>query len=385
MRAARGLPVRLLRVAPAHPVGPAGRRRRARRAHRGDLRRLAGHLRLAPGAPGAAARGRARAPRSGSLGSCAARAWSGRCRRRWTKTTISDPDVAAVDLLKRAFGPGTVELDRVYVGDITYIWTWEGWAYLATVIDLASRRVVGWAMADHMRAELVCDALRMAIAHRRPAPGLMFHSDRGTQYTSTRVHRPARRARDDPVAVTAPAVLGQRGGRELLRLAEARTASTGAPGPPAPRPAAPCSTTSRCSSTGDGCTPRSATSRQPTTRAKIHHAQGRSRGIVNLSGEPGQPHKEELRRRRSSEPCRSRSRHRLRQPGAPAARFCSSTPRDRSDRRPRNYPTAGAGVGGCGRSGGATRGISGDRRPDSGCTVRAARRSGPHAADGAQR
>ena len=87
----------------------------------------------------------------------------GRCRRRWTKTTISDPDVAAVDLLKRAFGPGTVELDRVYVGDITYIWTWEGWAYLATVIDLASRRVVGWALADHMRAELVCDALRMAI------------------------------------------------------------------------------------------------------------------------------------------------------------------------------------------------------------------------------
>lgn len=109
----------------------------------------------------------------------------GRCRRRWTKTTVSDPEVAAVDLLKRAFGPGTVELDRVYVGDITYIWTWEGWAYLATVIDLASRRVVGWALADHMRAELVGDALRMAIAQRRPAPGLIFHSDRGTQYTSS--------------------------------------------------------------------------------------------------------------------------------------------------------------------------------------------------------
>ena len=107
----------------------------------------------------------------------------GRCRRRWT--TISDPDVVAVDLLKRTFGPGTVELDRVYVGDITYIRTWEGWLYLATVIDLASRRVVGWAMAEHMRAELVCDALRMAIDNRRPAPGAMFHSDRGTQYTST--------------------------------------------------------------------------------------------------------------------------------------------------------------------------------------------------------
>jgi hypothetical protein len=104
----------------------------------------------------------------------------GRCRRRSIKTTISDPDVAAVDLLKRSFAPGT-ELDRVYVGDITYIRTWEGWLYLATVIDLASRRVVGWAIADHMRAELVCDALRMAIENRRPAPGAMFHSDRGTQ------------------------------------------------------------------------------------------------------------------------------------------------------------------------------------------------------------
>jgi transposase InsO family protein len=72
----------------------------------------------------------------------------GRCRRRWTRTTISDRETAAVDLLKRVFGPETVELDRVYVSDITYIWTWEGWLYLATVIDLASRRVVGWSMAD---------------------------------------------------------------------------------------------------------------------------------------------------------------------------------------------------------------------------------------------
>ena len=66
----------------------------------------------------------------------------GRCRRWWVTTTVSDPDVVAVDLLKRSFRPGT-ELDRVYVGDITYIRTWEGWLYLATVIDLASRRVVG--------------------------------------------------------------------------------------------------------------------------------------------------------------------------------------------------------------------------------------------------
>jgi transposase InsO family protein len=110
----------------------------------------------------------------------------GRCRRRFRATTIADPDAEtkAVDLLRRAFAPGSVELDRTWVGDITYIWTWEGWLYLATVIDLSSRRVVGWAMAEHMRTELVADALRMAIGARRPAPGLIFHSDRGCQYTS---------------------------------------------------------------------------------------------------------------------------------------------------------------------------------------------------------
>jgi putative transposase len=116
----------------------------------------------------------------------AARGLAGRCTRRWKRTTIADPDAqAAMDLIKRHFGPGTVEHDRVYVGDITYLWTWEGWAYLATVIDLASRRVVGWAIADHMEASLVCDALNMAIAARRPAPGWIFGSDRGSQYTST--------------------------------------------------------------------------------------------------------------------------------------------------------------------------------------------------------
>ena len=71
-----------------------------------------------------------------------------------------------------------------WCGDITYIKTWDGWAYLATVIDLHARRVVGWAVADHMRSELVTAALDMAIATRQPPPGVIFHSDRGTQYTS---------------------------------------------------------------------------------------------------------------------------------------------------------------------------------------------------------
>ena len=108
----------------------------------------------------------------------------GRAKKRWRKTTIADPAAeAALDLIQRAFGPGAV-IDRRYVGDITYIATWEGWSYLATVIDLSSRRVVGWALAEHMRAELVADALKMAIHNRGPADGLIFHSDRGCQYTS---------------------------------------------------------------------------------------------------------------------------------------------------------------------------------------------------------
>jgi transposase InsO family protein len=108
----------------------------------------------------------------------------GRCKKRWRKTTVADPAAeAALDLIQREFGPGA-EIDRRYVGDITYVATWEGWAYLATVIDLSSRKVVGWALADHMRAELVADALKMAISNRGPVQGLIFHSDRGCQYTS---------------------------------------------------------------------------------------------------------------------------------------------------------------------------------------------------------
>jgi transposase InsO family protein len=108
----------------------------------------------------------------------------GRAKRRWRTTTIADPAaVAAADRIQRQFDVGG-PVDARYVGDITYISTWEGWAYLATVIDLSTRRVVGWALADHMRTELVTDALKMAFTQRRPPAGLVFHSDRGCQYTS---------------------------------------------------------------------------------------------------------------------------------------------------------------------------------------------------------
>jgi putative transposase len=111
---------------------------------------------------------------------------AGRYPKQWKKTTIPDPDPdpPALDLIGRRFLPEDLALNACWAGDITYVRTWEGWMYLATVIDLASRRVVGWAMADNMRADLVCEALEMALSWRRPSAGLIFHSDRGSQYTS---------------------------------------------------------------------------------------------------------------------------------------------------------------------------------------------------------
>ena len=112
---------------------------------------------------------------------------AGRCRRRFVTTTKQDPKAdegRLVDLIRREFGPGVREINAAWVGDITYIPTWEGTLFLATVIDLESRRVVGYSMADHLRTELVADALNMACDQRRPTPGVIFHSDRGCQYTS---------------------------------------------------------------------------------------------------------------------------------------------------------------------------------------------------------
>ncbi|MFF8867998.1 IS3 family transposase [Streptomyces sp. NPDC015139] len=110
---------------------------------------------------------------------------SGRHRRRRHRTTIPDPHAAnRPDLVLRNFQPDPAGLDTRWCGDITYIATDEGWLYLATVIDIASRRVVGWATADHLRTELVADALRTACHTRRPSGPVIFHSDRGCQYTS---------------------------------------------------------------------------------------------------------------------------------------------------------------------------------------------------------
>nr|BFE55637.1 hypothetical protein GCM10020063_001630 [Dactylosporangium thailandense] len=106
----------------------------------------------------------------------------GKSPRRWQATTIPDLTAAArPDLIGRDFTVDPAAIDTRWCGDITYVNTWEGWLYLATVIDLASRRVVGWAVADHLKTDLVDAALTDALRRRRPRDGLIFHSDRGCQ------------------------------------------------------------------------------------------------------------------------------------------------------------------------------------------------------------
>lgn len=108
---------------------------------------------------------------------------SGLQTRKRGKTTVRVPGVrVADDLVERQFRPAAPNV--LWVADLTYLRTWEGWLYLAAVQDAFSRRIVGWSMADHMRTELVVDALQMALARRRPAPGLIWHSDQGSQFVS---------------------------------------------------------------------------------------------------------------------------------------------------------------------------------------------------------
>jgi putative transposase len=104
-------------------------------------------------------------------------------KRKFKATTNSRHDLPiAPNHLGRQFTVN--QPNQTYVGDVTYIHTQEGWLYLAVVIDLFSRQVVGWSMAEHMRAKLVNDALMMAIWQRKPDKGLLWHTDRGSQYAS---------------------------------------------------------------------------------------------------------------------------------------------------------------------------------------------------------
>ena len=106
----------------------------------------------------------------------------GRAPRRFRVTTMPDPTAPTEDLVQRQFAAPAP--DRTWFVDITAIRTWEGWLYLAVVLDAYSRKVVGWALAEHLRTELATAAVHMALIRRRPPPGLIHHGDRGGQYLS---------------------------------------------------------------------------------------------------------------------------------------------------------------------------------------------------------
>src|SRR5216683_5194858 len=107
---------------------------------------------------------------------------SRRGKKRYRTTIPAKEAPSAPDLVRREFRPAGP--DRLWVADIKYIQTWQGYLFLACVLDAWSRKVVGWSMRDDLRSELVVDALGMAVTRRKPRPGLVHHSDRGSQYTS---------------------------------------------------------------------------------------------------------------------------------------------------------------------------------------------------------
>ena len=155
--------------------------------------------------------------------------------RAYKRTTVpGEQPVTSPDLISRDFtadAPG-----QKLVGDITYLRTGEGWLYLATVIDLATRMVTGWQLASHMRTSLVTDALAMAITHGHVAPGVIFHSDKGAQYTSAEFTRFCAASGVRTSTGRTGVSLGQRRCGELLLGSEERDVPPAGLPRPGPRP-----------------------------------------------------------------------------------------------------------------------------------------------------
>ena len=201
-------------------------------------------------------------------------------RRKGTRTTIRDARArAAPDLVERAFTADAP--DRLWVADITYIPTWAGFLYLAVVLDTFSRRVVGWSMANHLRTQLVLDALDMALWQRRP-DGVIHHSDQGSQYTSLAF---GKRCRDAGVRPSTGSVgdCYDNAMCESFFATLANCSSAGGSGL-TPKPGWPSSSSSRAGTIHDGATPPSDICHPSTTKgasypplAQIHN-RPRNRG-----------------------------------------------------------------------------------------------------------
>ena len=179
---------------------------------------------------------------------------AGVSRRRGTRTTRPDRSRrAAPDRVERQFTAQAP--DRIWVADITYVPTWTGFVFLAIVLDVFSRKVVGWAMANHLRTELVLAALNMAIAQRRPQ-GVIHHSDKGAQYTSLAFGKRCRETGVVTVDRLGGRLLRQCDGRELLRHARMRAHRPAFVPRPRPKHAWPSLSIWKLGTTPAVCTPR---------------------------------------------------------------------------------------------------------------------------------
>jgi hypothetical protein len=259
---------RLLRLG----VGPAvGQDGGGPGTHRADPRGSCSqpwHLRR-PTSPRRAAPRARRAGRSQAGGQADAHGWHrGRPPAPSAGLTRRDPAATpAPDLVGRQFTPPAP--DRLWVADITQQRTDQGWLYVAVVLDCFSRRIVGWSMADHLRTELVLDALEMAISQRQPAPGLVHHADHGCQYTSLAFGRRLREAG----LVASMGTWVTRWTTPWPRACSPpwnASCWTATPGPPEPGCARRCSTTSRSSTTVNAATRPSTTSHPSATRSSTH-------------------------------------------------------------------------------------------------------------------
>ena len=216
-----------------------------------------------------------------------------RPRKRW-KTTIRIPGTTpAADLVERDFnrsGPNVL-----WVADITYLRTGEGWLYLAAVQDTYSRLIVGWSMATHMRTSLVVDALKMALARRRPEPGLIHHSDHGGQYVSLAFGRAAHEA-GIAVSMGSPGTPSTTPSPRHSSRPSRRSSSTAAAGRRGSSSNRRCSSTSRRSTTASAGTPPSRCSpRSPTNNydslpsvVEINRSNNNNQHQHQVSRKPGQ-------------------------------------------------------------------------------------------------
>jgi putative transposase len=261
---------------------------------------------------------------------------TGAVPRKRAKTTIRVAGVrAASDLVLRDFKPSAA--NQLWVADIKDIPTGAGWLYLAAVVDCFSRRVVGWSMRDDLGAELVVDALELAVARRRPAPGLDHHSDQGSQYVSLlfgqRRREAASRSRSAaPPPTTTPSPKASSPRSPRICCVAGRY-------PAAPKHEPPSSTTSRPSTTRSDSTRHSTTCRRSTTKERKNnkppnHPPSTKPGAVQRL-QPPRLRRGPQRRESSDDRRLSHASSRLLQPARNQGR---ATPHRQSQRLPLNHP-----------------------------------------------